>query len=317
MADSSFLVLSGSAQGTFYKIKYKGNYDYQHGIDSILHVIDMSMSSYLDSSLVSKVNRNEDILLDIHFKSVFRRAAEISLLSKGAFDISVAPLVNYWGFGPHARDTFDSISFLDLKRYVGMDKVRVVDGEIVKDFPELKLDFNSIAQGYTVDVIGSYFESLHVDHYLINVGGEIKAKGLNDKGNIWVVGVESPVEEVFENRYEVAVDVNNMALATSGSYRKYKIIDGIKYSHTIDPRIGKPVAHSLLSVSVLADNCMDADGLATLFMVLGLDSSKMLLDSMKNIEAYFIYENEDKEWERYETYNFRKKSPPSDTSLLE
>ncbi|NQY08735.1 MAG: FAD:protein FMN transferase [Flavobacteriales bacterium] len=314
----SYMAAKGEAQGTFYVVKYKADQNLQPGIDSILEIIDLSMSGYMDASIVSRVNRNSStVQIDNHFANVFNASKEVYSLSGGAFDITVAPLVTYWGFGPTQRDSTDTNSIKSISKHVGMDKIRLDQNRIVKDDTLVTLDFNAIAQGYTVDVIAEYLDRQLIEHYLINVGGEIKAKGINDRGSIWVVGVESPLEEVQIGRYEVAVDLKDKSLATSGSYRKYKVVDGLKYSHTIDPRTGRPVEHNLLSVSVVTDNCMMADAYATTFMVLGLNASKVLLDSLEGVDAYFIFEEEEGEWGNYETYNFRKEIVHSDTFLLE
>ncbi|MCH7535716.1 MAG: FAD:protein FMN transferase [Bacteroidetes bacterium] len=264
------------------------------------------MSGYINSSIVSKVNDNINVKVDEHFEKVYSGARQVYELTNGAFDITVAPLVRYWGFGPTPRDTLDTTSIEQLSKYVGMDEIGLQDGVVKKTNSKTKLDFNGIAQGYSVDVIADYFDRQQIDHYLINVGGEIKAKGISNRGAVWVVGVESPLEEIQIGEYDIAVDLNNKALATSGSYRKFKVIDGVKYSHTIDPRSAKPVQHSLLSVSVVMEDCMMADAYATAFMVLGVDSSRILLDSLQGIEAYFIYTDSLGNWERYETYGFRK-----------
>ena len=310
-SNTTLVTLWGEAQGTTYTIKYldESSTDYQTEIDSILKDIDNSLSVYVPASIISRVNRGDStVIIDKYFTDVFQKAMEVAERTDAAFDPTVAPLVNVWGFGfTEGTSDIDSAMIDSILYYVNYKLVRLENHKTAKDKPRVMLDFNAIAQGYTVDVLGEFFENKGIDNYLIELGGEIKARGKSipplggRKGGWWKIGIDKPVENINEREIEAVIELIDKALATSGSYRKFYEKDGIKYSHTIDPKTGYPVRHSLLSATVIAGDCMTADAYATAFMVMGIEKSKEFLKENKdlNLDVYFIYSNRVGEWETY------------------
>ena len=302
--------LYGEAQGTTYSIKYWGDSlaNYQYGIDSLLRELDSSLSTYMPVSVISTVNEQDSTVIDALFSTVFTRSVEINQLTEGAFDPSVMPLVQAWGFGPNKVPEIDTSKVDSLRGLVGLSQfvislstwlnpqnVKVDTSYLIKTKNEIQLDFNGIAQGYSVDILAAYLDAKQVHNYLIEVGGEIRAKGRNTKGDWWLIGIDKPVDLVKERPMQATLTLKNASIATSGSYRKFYELNGTKYSHTIDPFTGYPVKHTLLSVTVQAENCMSADAYATAFMVMGLKKSNLFLDQHQELglEAYFIYSNEE------------------------
>jgi len=218
---------------------------------------------------------------------------KISEETDGAFDVTVGQLVNAWGFGFESRTKLDQHKVDSLLMYIGYKTVKLVDGKIIKNNPLTKIDFNAVAQGYSVDVLAKFLENKGIKDYLIDVGGEVLGRGNKPDKNLWMVGVEKPAKNAGDERIlEAKVKLKDKALATSGNYRKYYEENGIRFSHTIDPKTGYPVKHTLLSASVLANECWEADAYATAFMVMGLEKGKAFLEKHKNIEAYFIFSDE-------------------------
>jgi thiamine biosynthesis lipoprotein len=288
-----YFKIAGFAQGTSYHIIYEmpDTIDLQPQIDSILHAFDLSLSAYDSTSIISKINRNEDVLIDDLFTQVFIKSTEIFISSDGIFDITVMPLVNAWGFGPKSRETIDSARIDSLLVFVGMGKVRLENGKVIKSDPRVQLDVNAIAQGYSVDIVTGFLDGLGVQNYMVEIGGEIRAKGINPAGKIWRIGIDKPE---FGNiipgaEIEAVVELKNKALATSGNYRKYYEENGIKYTHSIDPKTGYPAQQSLLSATIIADDCITADAYATVCMVGGLEKSKKILAQHPELEAYLIF----------------------------
>jgi thiamine biosynthesis lipoprotein len=289
--------ITGFIQGSTYSIVYDNKKNLDPGelrvkIEKILNDFDLSLSLYNDSSVLSKVNRNEDVVVDSFFSEAYAKSASISEMTDGAFDITVGPLVKAWGFGPDAHKSFKAEKRDSLLKLVGMKNVSLVNGRIVKTDPHVSLDFNAIAQGYSVDVICRYFDGLGVKNYLVEIGGEVRAKGKKN-GNLWRIGIDKPEDNLTPGQtLEAIVKISDKALATSGNYRKFYIEDGVKYSHEIDPKTGYPVKNSVLSVSVIADECATADGIATAFMVMGKNKIIEFLQIHPEFEAYIIYSDE-------------------------
>jgi len=285
--------LMGEAQGTYYSIIYfdDSGRDLKFQIDSILDAFDLSVSIYKPQSIVSKVNKNEEVVLDEWFIDNFNQSIRIAELTDGAMDITIGPLANAWGFGTFEQpENIDPILIDSLKKLVNYKDISISEGRIVKQDPRMQLNFSAIAQGNSVDVIGAYFLSLGIDNFLIDIGGEVLARGEKTDGEKWLVGVEKPSESAEEEReLQQTFALKNCALATSGNYRKYYEIDGVRYAHSLDPKTGYPVSHSLLSVSVLANTCTEADAFATAFMVMGIEKALMLIEKHPEIQAYFIY----------------------------
>lgn len=290
--------LLGVAQGTYYSILYYDDYDrnLKVEIDSILDAFDQSVSIYQSQSIVSKVNRNEDVLLDEWFINNFEEAIRIAKLTGGAMDITIGPLANAWGFGTFDQpEKIEPVLIDSLKQLVDFRAVSIQDGRLVKQDSRIQLNFNAIAQGNSVDVLGDYFSSLGIRNFLIDVGGELLANGEKQDGERWLVGIEKPTKSAEEEReLQQTFALKNSALATSGNYRKYYEIDGTRYAHTLDPETGYPVQHSLLSVSVLAKTCTEADAFATAFMVMGRVKALEFIEQYPEIQAYFIYFDKEK-----------------------
>lgn len=300
---------SGRAQGTFYNISYKApsGVDYHRQIDSILFAVDLSLSAWNSNSTLTAVNRQEtDSTADPLFNDVIHRGLQISQSTHGAFDMTIAPLVNVWGFGAEDRVVPDSATVDSLMRLCGYRKVKhEMSGKIFR--PQgLKFDVNAIAQGYSVDLIAQYLESKGIRDYLVEVGGEMRALGTNMKGSAWVVGIDKPSETIQEERFQVIIYLDSLSLATSGNYRKFFVDEetGAKYSHTIDPSTGYPVRDRLLSASIIAPDCMTADAIATACMVMGLDKAKAYIEADPKLEAYFVYFDLKGEWETWNSKGF-------------
>ena len=312
-SDNRILVKnSGEAQGSYYHIQYlsENGENYKSQIDSILLEVDSSLSIYKDYSLISKLNKGENVKTDTLFNAVFLGAEKVFQESEGNFDCSVSPLVNAWGFYKNKLgDTLviDSLKFRKILPYVGFDKISLFADSLV--LPKgMSLDFNSIAQGYTVDVIAQFLLSKGDSNYLVEVGGELLANGRNADGNIWRVGVDKPSEDIDrQERFQFILDLEDKALATSGNYRKFYEKDGVKYAHTINPFTGFPAQNRLLSVTVIHNNCMLADAYATAFMVMGVKKSKQFAKTHPEIEIYLVYTEKDGAWKTYISPSMQKR----------
>ena len=293
--------LSGPVFGTSYSIQYYSNkaFNLEDDIDSLFNVVNTSMSTYQIDSDISKLNRNETNTVDGHFVNVFDTSKEIYEQTKGAFDPTIGNLVNAWDFGPEGKITnLDSLQVDSLMLAVGFNKLKRQGNTIIKENPDTYIDFNAIAKGYGVDVIAEFLERQGVDNYLVEIGGEIRTKGRNlEKNKSWRVGVEMPH---FDGSQSIirAISLNSEAMATSGTYRKFKIdTDGNRFSHIIDTKTGYPSKTNLLSISVIASNCMIADAYATAFKTMGIDEVKKFLEDHKELKVFLIFENDNQELE--------------------
>ena len=303
------VINSGKTQGTFYHIKYLSDQgeNYQEEVDSLLFLVDNSLSTYNKSSLITRINSGEEVVTDSLFRTVFRSAKEVFTSSNGLFDCSIAPLVNAWGFGFSEKQKMDTNRVSNLLKIIGFEKIFLQNDSIIKP-KRMLIDFNSIAQGYTVDLIAYLFNQKGIANYLIEIGGEIRSKGTNTDGNLWRIGVDKPIEYIDSNdRFQFILELNNKSLATSGNYRKFYMENGIKYSHVINPKTGFPAKNKLLSVTVVHNDCITADAYATAFMVMGLQISKKFLSQRKDLEVYFIYRNQKGELVNYVTENFKER----------
>jgi len=308
---SEYVKISGFAQGTTYSITYENseNEDYSNAIDSILKAFDRSLSIYDSTSVISRINNNDPTVeADEWFVNVFNKSAEVYTVSGGAFDITVGPVVKAWGFanGPVAKH--DSAHIDSLLQLVGMEKVKLEGQKVIKRFPEVKIDVNAIAQGYSVDVVCDFFESKGIKNYLVEIGGELRGKGTNAKDRLWHIGIDKPSDGNMDpgKELQAIIEIDNKSLATSGNYRKFFVEDGVKYAHTINPKTGFPARNTLLSATVVCDDCMTADAYATAFMVLGVDKSKELLKKLPGIEVYFVYSNQQGEYEIFFSEGMKK-----------
>jgi len=258
---------------------------------------------------LSKINYSEPTELNDIFIDIFLDAQEIAEETNGYFDITVRPLVDMWGFGGSNAEDISSQKIDSVLQFVGYKKVTLTGKKIIKSDERLRLDFNPIAQGYSADWIAEFFESKGIKNYLIDIGGEVLAKGKKTNNAAWIVGIEKPAEEMSSDRKVMTkVHLINKALATSGSYRKYHIKDGVRYSHTIDPHTGYPAHHNLLSASVLADNCCKADAYATACMSMGFHKAKEFIEKSPELEAYFIVASDtsDSKYYIYATEGMKK-----------
>lgn len=285
---------SGLVFGTSYNITYQSNDNLKPEIEKALAEVDASLSPFNETSVITHVNKNEAVTLDDHFITVFRLSSEIYKDTEGAFDITVAPLVNAWGFGFKNGITPDRHAIDSLMQFVGFDKVKLQDGKIIKTDDRLMLDCSAIAKGYGVDAVARLLKSKGIDNYMVEIGGEIVASGENPKGAPWRIGVSKPDDDSVSvsNEIQGIINISNRAMATSGNYRNFYYKGGKKYAHTIDPKTGCPVQHSILSATVVSDECAKADAYATAFMVMGLDKAKAVLARHKDMMAYFIYSDD-------------------------
>lgn len=293
---SKYIYNQGFIYGTIYSIVYESpeGKDLQEEIDNKLKEYSMIFSTYEKKSTISKVNNNQPVELEDEFVICFNRAMEISKISNGAFDITAGPMVNAWGFGPEEKKQMTQDKIDSLLKITGFEKIRLEGGKIVKEDPDMKLDMSAIAKGYTSDLIARFLAEKGCLNYMVEIGGEVAAKGINEKGRTWTIGISKPVEDLMESNSEMQAKIKlpDHALATSGNYRNFYVEDGKKYAHTIDPKTGYPVQHSLLSATVFATDCMTADAFATAFMVLGVETGIEIARSIPEIEVYFIYSGE-------------------------
>ena len=288
----------GKIFGTYYNIRYEANEDCHDSVMAALKAVDQSLSIFNSNSVISKINRNDSVVLDSLFITMFNEAQAISQLSDGAFDITVAPLVNAWGFGTKSQEprTKNQDIHLDsIKALVGYHKVRLVNHSIQKEDMRVTLDASAIAKGYACDVVANTLRRQGCENLLVDIGGEVVLQGVNHKGQAWKVGISKPKHdgEGMENTLQEIISSTNLCMATSGNYLQYYIVDNERRSHTIDPRTGYPVEHSLLSATVIASSCMRADALATTCMVLGEKEALKMIECIPDAACYLIIAQSD------------------------
>lgn len=309
-APSKYIYNQGFVFGTMYHIVYESpnGKDLHEEIKNELNRYNSIFSTFDSTSVISKINNNQPVEPGDIFLTCFNRAMEISEKTNGAFDITAGPMVNAWGFGPEDKKKMTQEIIDSLKEITGYQKIELRNGRIVKENPNMKLDMSAIAKGFTCDLIGNFLAEKGCENYMVEIGGEVVAKGKNEKGRVWTIGISKPDEMAFfaSTDLQAKVLLPENALATSGNYRNFYVEDGKKYAHTIDPITGYPVQHSLLSATVLADNCMDADAFATAFMVLGLEKSIEIASQMPEIKVYFIYAGGEGENRIYLSESFKE-----------
>lgn len=290
---AKYIYNGGMIHGTPYHVVYESpkGLDFQIEIDSKMGEYNLIFSTYEKESVISKINRNENTEPNPIFNLYFEKAMEISDFTSGAFDITCGPLVNAWGFGPEKKKTITQERIDSLLQLVGYKKVKLEDGIIVKENPNMKLNMNAIGDGCFCDLIGDFLFEKGCSNFMVEIGGEVVARGKNEKGKIWTIGINNPEDDSLNLNNEIVAKVmlENRALATSGNYRNFYFENGKKYAHTIDPVSGYPVQHSLLSATVVTDNCTFADGFATAFMVLGVEKGIELAKKTPMMDVYFIY----------------------------
>lgn len=286
---------SGSVFHTIYHIKYEGSEILTEKIDAEFQKFNLSLNPFNPNSIISKVNRNEPVEVDDWFIEVFNRAKEVSDHSEGIFDITCAPLVNLWGFGFSKMDSVTPQMIDSIKQFVGYQKVRLDGRKVVKDDSRILLNCSAIAKGYASDIIARLLEREGIENYMVEIGGEVTMKGVNQNGKCWRIGINKPEDDStgIKNDIEEVVQLcKKGGVATSGNYRNYYIKDGKKYAHTIDPRTGYPSEQSILSATIVAEDCITADAYATAFMAMGLEKAREAAKNIPGIEYYVIYSDE-------------------------
>lgn len=288
----------GTTQGSYYSIIYydEQNRDFSGDFDSIFREIENTLSLWDENSMISRVNRNdESVVLNQIFIDNFNYAMRAAELSEGYFDPTVGPLVSAWGF--HFKDGVEMTPEIvdSLKQFVGYHKIKIEDGKVIKENPDMTLDFNAVAQGYTTDMIGDFLLLNGVENFLVDVGGEILAMGNKPNGDLWKVGIEKPAEDKDAERIvQEIVELKDKSIVTSGNYRKYVERNGKRYSHSIDPNTGFPAANNMLSATIICDDTSWADCLASICMLVGMERAKEILATQKDVKAFFIYEEDNK-----------------------
>lgn len=286
---------SGSVFHTIYHIKYEGSEILTEKIDAEFQKFNLSLNPFNPNSIISKVNRNEAVEADDWFIEVFNKAKEVSDHSEGIFDITCAPLVNLWGFGFSKMDSVTPQMIDSIKQFVGYQKVRLDGRKVVKDDSRILLNCSAIAKGYASDIIARLLEREGIENYMVEIGGEVTMKGVNQNGKCWRIGINKPEDDstgVKNDIEEVIQLCKKGGVATSGNYRNYYIKDGKKYAHTIDPRTGYPSEQSILSATIVAEDCITADAYATAFMAMGLEKAREAAKNIPGIEYYVIYSDE-------------------------
>ena len=296
--------LTGNTMGTSYSVKYldKEKRSFQPQIDSLLKLINESVSTYDPESEISRFNRHDTIEFKLpFFLPVLQKSYEVYENTYGAFDPTVMPLVNAWGFGPDKTDIPDSITVDSLLSLVGFSNVIFDTTKVWKAKPDIQLDFSALAKGYGVDVVANYLITHGIRNLMVEIGGEVYCQGKNDQGKLWLIGIDNPSPSLPGEWLKAKVRIENRAVATSGNYRNFYTKDGKTYAHTISPFTGYPIQQEVLSASVFAENCIAADAYATAFMVLGLEKSKQVLEENPDLDAYLIYQSDGEELKSYYT----------------
>ena len=303
--------INGLVFGTIYNITYQYDGDLKSEIEAELKRFDGSLSPFNDTSIISRINRNEEIVTDSFFQTCFNRSMEISEETNGAFDITIAPLANVWGFGFKKGEFPDSMKIDSLLQITDYKNVKLVDGRVVKEDPRIMLSCSAVAKGYSVDVVARLLEKKGIQNYMVDIGGEIVTKGKNSRNGLWRIGINKPIDDSLSVNQEIQtiLELSDAGLATSGNYRNFYYKDGKKYAHTIDPRTGYPVQHNILSATVIAEDCMTADALATAFMVMGLEEASAFANAHPAIDAYFIYSDENGKFQTFFADGMKKYMP--------
>lgn len=299
----------GYVQGTTFNIKYLSSslQDYKTEFDSIFSKIDLSLSLYIDSSIITRFNKGDTLIrLDSNFLSVFNAFKKVANSTNGNFDCTISPLINAWGFGVTKKEKIDSFIISDLLKKTGYQKIYLKNDSTLYNPSNVQLNFDALAQGFTVDVIANFLENNNINNFLIEIGGELRAKGENINNKNWRIGIDKP-SNIIDNktRFQTVIELKNKSVATSGNYRNFYIENGKKYSHSINPFNGYPVKHNLLSVTVITDECIYADAYATAFMVMGVKKTKDFLLKNEDLDAFLIYQKNNI-LETWSTNGFKK-----------
>lgn len=301
----------GKVHGTLYHLTYLSpdGKSLRAEYEKEFNEFDMSLSTFKDNSIISRINKNDTTVeVDSLFRTVFEESIRISEATDGAFDITVAPLVNAWGFGFDSKDDITEKQIEEILSHVGYKKVRLEGNKLRKDDPQIMLDASAIAKGYSSDVVAQLLEKNGVKRYLVEIGGECTIKGMNPNGQRWSIGITKPVDDSTQQQNELQsiVELTDCGMATSGNYRQFYYKDGKKYAHTINPKDGHPVNHSLLSATIVANNCMEADALATACMVMGQEKALETIEKMQGVECYLICSGDSGEYKTIWSSGFEK-----------
>ena len=289
-ATESYIKDSGMVFGTTYSITYQYHENLKSDIEGVMQQVDNSLSPFNKSSVITPINNNTSTKADKYLTEVFTLAQTVNKETDGAFDITVAPLVNAWGFGFRNGTRPTDTQTDSLLAIVGQEKVTLKDGEIIKSDPRIMLDCSAIAKGFGVDKVAEFLAGKGIENFLVEIGGEISARGKNSRGTEWNIGVTKPVDDSLSINQEnqAVLQITDKAMATSGNYRNFYYEGGKKYAHTINPHTGKPAQSDILSATVIAQTCAVADAYATAFMVLGSEKAKEILKKHPELQAYLI-----------------------------
>ncbi len=304
--ENTYKHIRGNAFGTDLNVKLKtsNNRDWKKSIDSLVEIVNNSLSTYRSNSIISKINKGDTIIkVDTLFKEVYQKAKRIYRETDGIFDPTIGVLVNAWDFGPEKKiKNLDSITIKNLMEEVGFDKIKIASNKVIKENPKTYIDFNAIAKGYGIDVIGRFIEKQGVQNYMVEIGGEVRAKGKNQRGKFWRIGIENPNFDGSQS-YNKVISLKDESIATSGTYRKYKIDkNGKRYAHILNTKTGYPSKSNVLSASVIGKmDCADVDGYATTFIALGLEGCKTFLQKHPELKAFIIYVDKDGKLQTYQS----------------
>ncbi len=305
---SNFKAISGTAFGTTMHVKIKdtSNHNWKKSIDSLVNSVNQSLSTYWKNSIISKINQGDStVIIDKKYKEVFNKAKRIYKETNGVFDPTIGVLVNAWNFGPEKEiKNLDSVSIKKLMQQVGFNKVSIKNNLVIKEHPKMYIDFNAIAKGYGIDIIGRFIEQKGITDYMVEIGGEVRAKGKNKADKFWRIGIENPNFDGTQS-YKKIISLQNESIATSGTYRKFKIDkNGNRYAHIINTKTGYPSKSNVLSASVIAKlDCADVDGYATAFIAFGLENCKSFLKKHPELKAFIIYVDKNGKLQTFQTEN--------------
>ena len=290
-AELTYYQESGEIFHTTFHIKYEYDRSVSEEIMEALQRFDDSLNPFKENSIIGKVNNNVPVKLDSMFLKVFNKSMEVARITDGKFDITASPFINAWGFGFKDMDNVTKEKIDSMKPFVGYNKIRIENGEIVKDDPRVQINTSGISKGYSCDIVAYLLQELGIKNYMVEIGGEITMKGINEKGNCWRIGIDKPTDDstAMQRELQIILSICDKAVATSGNYRNYYMKDGVKYSHTIDPQTGYPSEQNILGATIIADDCMTADAYATAFMAMGVEKSVEVAHTIPGLHYYFIY----------------------------
>lgn len=310
-SSKEYIKNQGRIHGTYYTATYQQpqGKDLQQQLEQRMREFEQSLSTFVPTSVISRINQNDtSVRTDYYFETMYAMAVQVSEKTDGAFDITVAPLVNAWGFGFGNRERNEQPDVAQILPYIGYKKIKLENHRLLKDDYRTMLDASAIAKGYSSDIMAQLLEENGCKNYMIEIGGEIACKGKNPNGKNWTIGIDAPIDDMAtaQRELQAIVAITDVGLATSGNYRQFYYMGDKKYSHTIDPRTGYPVNHSLLSVTVIAPSCMQADAYATAFMVLGKDKALQVCESVSGMDCLLIFADENGENQLVYTDGFEK-----------